>query len=198
VESLVTLVSLTTIAFVATNLDNLILLVTWLLEPGARKSHVMIGLVSSMIIIVLVAYGVGWAADVAAGDYLEYLGYLGLVPLTLGVFKLTQALRGQTAGVVVPKVPLAALGYTTTQLANGGDTIAVFAPLLIDTHQSFDWLILATIAVLVVIWFGAAHWLASQAYRLPFLERYAELTAALVMIVVGLYILADTATDIAV
>ena len=195
-ESVVTLVGLTTIAFVATNLDNLILLVTWLLDAGARKSNVLIGLASSMTIIMLVAYCVGWVADAAAGGYLDYLGYLGVVPLTLGVFKLTQVVRGQASGVTVPQAPLAALGYTTTQLANGGDTIAVFAPLLADTQQRLDWLMLATVAVLVGIWFGVAQWLASQAHRLPFLEKYAEMITALVMIVVGFYILADTTTDV--
>ncbi len=197
-EAALTLVTVIAFAFAATNLDNLLLLTTWMLAPGTRWRAVAGGLALGMLALVGIAFAIGWGVSYAAAGHAGYLGYLGVIPLGLGSYKLVRALRKQTlqARGSGPAQPALVLGYAGTQIANGGDTVVVFAPLLIDTQDSYDWLVGVTIAVCATLLFVIARWLARHARRIALLETHAEVIAAVVMMSVGCFILLDTAADV--
>ncbi len=50
--------------------------------------------------------------------------------------------------------------------------------------------------VMTFVWFGLARLLESHAARLTVLERYGHWVAPIVLILVGLYILDNTSTDV--
>ena len=134
-------------------------------------------------------------------ESLQYLGYLGAVPIVLGLRLLLAQIR--SGGDVQMDMSDEAQGATSTgvlalastQLSNGVDTVLVFAPLLADSRFVFDVQIAVLFLLLMLLWFGLAKLLSAHAARLPVIARFGNWLAPLVMIGVGLYILGNTATD---
>ena len=194
----ISLIAVTVIAFAATNLDNLLLLVSWLLLPEKNAKSVAAGLALGTSLVIAVSYLISWVTSEFATGLSAYFSYLGVIPLLLGAQKLSVAWRSNTVQTTAaaPTSGNQVLAYASTQLANSGDTVAVFAPLLIDTKLQYHWLLGLVVASCAAGLLLSARWLANHARRIPALARYAELLSAAVMIGIGLFILADTATDI--
>ena len=83
-----------------------------------------------------------------------------------------------------------------TQLSNGVDTVLVFAPLLADSLLRYDAMIAVLFLAMIFVWYGVARILCHQAGRLESVAVVGQWLAPLVMILVGLYILSNTTTDV--
>lgn len=187
------LLGLVALAFASTNLDNLLLLVSWQVGGGIATSRLFGGYVLGMagVLILAVVLGlVGYLFPV------EYLGYLGIVPIIVGL-RLLALRRGEVSEA--PRVGIAgvsAAGVAATQLSNGVDTVLVFAPLLADSLVEFDLAIVVLFVVMIVLWFLLAGLLSRHLARLTVVSAAERWIAPVVMIVVGVYILTNTATDL--
>jgi cadmium resistance protein CadD (predicted permease) len=180
-------------AFASTNLDNLLLLTV--LQGQARQSKfaVFCGYVGVIVVFVLVGLIATRLADALPVDK---IGYLGLVPIALGVYRLI-ALR-RSAGNGEPVAPAQALGVGAVgalTLANGGDTVAVLLPLFAETEDSLIWVLAGTIVSAAVLWFALSRAIAKQAWVQRTLLRVERWLVPTLLIVVGLYILLNTSTD---
>ncbi len=130
----------------------------------------------------------------------EYLGYLGAIPIVLGMKMLADKWRrrsGETEAVLAPAIPGAAAGgIVLTMLSNGVDSVLVFAPLLADSNANVDLMIAIAFFLMVGLWFRLAIYATTHASRVSALQVAGEWIAPIVMIIVGLYILDNTITDI--
>jgi cadmium resistance protein CadD (predicted permease) len=81
-------------------------------------------------------------------------------------------------------------------VANGVDTVLVFGPLFADSSETFDVQILIGFVTMAFVWFGVARFLGNHAARITVIDRYGHWVAPIVMIIVGIYILSDTRTDL--
>lgn len=193
-----TLFGLTASTFVATNLDNLLLLVVLQgANPGAR-SAVLLGYLGAAVALIIAA-----AAGLALGAVLEpgLLGYLGLVPLLFGVRMLLagwrqerhpetgiDTLAGRSTGSICT-------GTLMLMAGNSGDSLAVLLPLLAETAAAGQWFIAASYLSMATLWAGLARLLTSHRALAERIERRGEKVVPWIMIGVGLYILLDTPTD---
>jgi cadmium resistance protein CadD (predicted permease) len=152
-------------AFIATNLDNFALLVTFLVRYRDRTLIVAGAYFTSIFLLGLVGYAIGSAAATAP---VEYLGWLGLMPMAIG-----------TAGVV--------------RLVRA---IITFGALFADSNRLSDTLIILTLTAMTIIFFLSAR----HAIRHPAIEARVEVLARyltpFILIIVGTYIVANTATDV--
>lgn len=182
-------------AFIATNLDNLVLMVGLFGRYSDRRSEVMFGYLSGMLIIAAVTFYVGKLAGAAP---VQYLGLLGIVPVLIGLAAIIRLFRnkGVVRDPVVPGAGSTAVAATLlTQLGNSTDTIITYSVLFSDANDLADYLVLATFA-------GMALLLALLAYlalRHPWLSRPVELyghyITPLILITVGMYVFSNTALD---
>lgn len=181
------------LAFASTNMDNLLLLVGWQLDGrlGPRRlfSGYLIGMLGVLALAILIGL-VGYLIP------LEYLGYLGVVPILVGARALLANLGSATGGPQEAPAGATVAAVAAIQLSNGVDTIVVFAPLLADSQLIFDLEIAILFILSVLIWFALARVMGSRAARLAVLNRVGQWLTPLVMIGVGLYILSNTATDL--
>jgi cadmium resistance protein CadD (predicted permease) len=183
-------------AFAATNVDNLALLVGWLLGGRGRSRPVFIGHLLGMLAVLLLSLAFGLGANLIP---FRYVGYLGVIPLGLGLKGLYALFRkgaesdATSNGTTTPTTPLA---IAATQVANGVDTVLVFGPLLGDSNSGVDFMLVGGFAIMTLVWFRLARFLEYHASRLVVLERYGHWISPMVLILVGLYILADTVTDV--
>ena len=182
-------------SFAATNLDNLALLVSWNITHGGERWRILVGHLGGMFALLGLALAFGLGAAVIPD---RYVGYLGVVPICLGLGGLYGNLRSRRAGPEAPRATGDALSLSiaTTQIANGTDTALVVGPLLADSQLGVDvWMSMGFVAM-SFIWLGLSWILGRRARRVAAIERYGHWIAPIVLIVVGLYILDDTRTDV--
>ena len=183
-------------SFAATNVDNLALLVSWLISGRGHPRKILAGYAIGMLALLIVAILFGLGANFVPE---RYVGYLGLIPIALGLKGLYELFRSKTETEVelVPSTNLALIfSIATTQLANGIDTVLVFGPLLADSELGVDFMMIGGFFVMVLVWFRLARFLESQASRIAIIERYSHWISPIVLIVIGLYIMDNSATDI--
>ena len=184
--------------FVATNVDNLLILVILLGANAKRRSAVLLGFIASAIAVICAsALGVGLGSLVGA----NLIGYLGLVPLSLGSYMLYTAWRGGTQEaeqvdvVANPGEPGIWISTFVLMFSNSGDSIAVFLPLLAESARTSLLLIICTYLVMALSWACLSYLISGQPSLAKRIEKRAEKIVPWVMIGVGAYILLDTATD---
>ena len=181
------------LAFASTNMDNLLLLVSWLFAGAMPAGRLFAGYGLGMLGVLAVSVLMGLAGYLFP---IEYLGYLGVIPMLLGLRLLIGNLSHAFPGTgAEPSAVGGVLAVAATQLSNGVDTVLVFAPLLADSRLLFDAQIALLFVILFCLWFLLARVISLRARRLPAIERLGRWLAPVVMIGVGFYILSNTATD---
>ena len=127
----------------------------------------------------------------------QYIGYLGLVPIFLGMrMLLANIRRDKEVDDSTPQANLGAVGLATTLFSNSMDTILVLAPLLLDSKSRFDLVIGISYLFMVLAWYALGYFLHHHAARLQWISSTARWLAPLIMITVGAYIIDNTMTDI--
>ncbi len=187
---------LTATGFAATNLDNLALLVVWLAAARGRAGPLIVGYLVGMAVLLslAVAFGLG-----AGWIPLDRIGLLGVVPIALGLKRLYGLVRRRPAvdaSTGSLGSPGLALSVAATQLAHGLDTLLLFGPLLADSNDPTDRVVIVGFVGMSLVWLALARALERRLAGLRAFERYGEAIAAAVLIGVGVYILNDTATDV--
>ena len=197
-HSLILIVPVAAGAFVATNLDNFVLLVTFLVRYRNRTLIVAATYVASISLLVLVGYGIGRGADIVP---VELLGWLGLIPIGLGTAGVIGLIRDKTADGAVREASVgggetAFLATLTSQVGNGADTIVTFGALFADSNPASDTLIIFTLVAMTIIFLVSAHYAVRHPVLRQSIENHAHRITPFILIIVGAYILANTATDL--
>ena len=190
----ITVLTLAAATFMSTNVDNLALLVGWLLSGRVAPAHVAAGYALSIAVVIFVSAVIGLSSRFLP---VLWIGWLGLVPILLGIRALIARFRGDDEEDA-PEVAGhgAMFGVAATLVANSVDTVIVFAPLLLDTDDALDPVLIGGLALMAVAWYALAKLLSTSAGRIDTVRRAAGWVAPLIMIAVGLYIISDTATDV--
>ncbi len=177
-------------AQILTNLDNLAALLALMLVSGVKRS--VFGFLLAQFTVIsaslLVALGVD---DVVP----HWAGYLGVIPLGLGVLALVRRKQGAAATDPNLETGASVIVITLLFISLSMDTFAVLAPLLADSAPGYRTAgvvgaALAASSLAIVAMFGskAPFMSGSLALRLEKLVPY-------VMICAGLYILSNSWTD---
>jgi len=197
-NSMRTIIPVAAAAYIATNLDNLVLLVTLLARHRNQTWFVAAGYLLCMLILGFAGFWIGAATGAAP---VEYLGLLGLVPVSIGAIELVRLRWGKTD---VPTGEMALVGGGRTvfmvtlisQIGNGADTLVTFGALFADSMPGGDVLIILTLAVMAVMFlFIALHGVRHPGLQ-HWINRHAQHLTPYILIAVGVYILANTATDL--
>jgi cadmium resistance protein CadD (predicted permease) len=175
-------------AFVATNLDDLLVLCVLFLSvrAGAAAGYwkVWLGQYLGLGILTGVSIAAAWAL---APVPMQWVGLLGLIPLALGIRGLLAAHRhsGDGPPPVTASVP-AVVGVT---VANGGDNISVYVPLFHSVAPPAAALSALTFAVLLAVWCTAGFWLTAHPRVIAVFRRAGHWIIPAVYVVLGLVII---------
>jgi cadmium resistance protein CadD (predicted permease) len=198
VNAALIIVPVTAGAFIATNLDNLVLLVSLLSRYRDNRLAVIGAYFSCALILGLLGFSVAAAADMAP---VQYLGLLGLVPITIGVTGIVRLVNDQTEGPSVAnsdsgRVRSAFAATFLVQLSNGTDTVITLGALFADSSATSNTLIMLTLAAMAAIFAAIAVYALQHPLLSRRIDRYGPVVTPLILIIVGVYILANTATDL--
>ncbi len=191
-----TIITVSVLAYLATNMDNFAILTALFAKYRGDTASVLVGHLLSVAATLAIAGLIGEAANAVS---VQYLGYLGIVPIAMGVFWIYRWFY--PANAEEPAVPIrggraATLATFLTLMSSSSDTLLTQAIVFADTAAQIDWLIgvsvflFATLLAVLAV-YGVRHPRVG-----PVIEPYAVRIAPLIMIVVGVYVLANTATDV--
>ena len=187
-----TIIALVAGSYAATNMDNLTILVSWMLAGNISRASVARGYAMATIAVLAVSTILGLSSYAIP---VGFIGYLGVIPIGLGVWSLVGQFRGNQQGEVDAGAG-AAFGIGATLTANSVDSIIVFAPLLADSQMVIDAYIASTFIVVAAVWYWMAKFASQRAAKLNVVTKIAGWLAPFIMIFVGIYILMNTSTDV--
>jgi cadmium resistance protein CadD (predicted permease) len=151
---------------------------------------------SGMLGILALSWVVGWLADLFPH---QYIGFLGIVPIFLGIKRLYNTLAGRTSEPGLAPVTSKRSQVITVALADvahGPDTIVLFSALLADNDVTGKSAVTVTYLLLVAAWcFFGSYLFRHPRIRGP-VQHYGDRLAPYLLIGVGLFILLNTAHDL--
>ena len=191
-------------AFVATNLDDILLLLLCFSQISHRRGVLAVvgGQYLGIGLLVLVSLsGLLGRGLVPA----SWLGLLGLLPISLAVSRWLEASPPEApapssaapdpaAPDPAAPPPPAALAVAALTLANGSDNVGVYLPLFARATAGQALLTLAVFAVMVALWCAIA-WRLVQAPGLgELLRRHGPRLMPALLVALGIYLLIDAHT----
>ena len=190
-SAVASLMVLTAAGFIATNLDNLLVLVA--LSAGGTRLRAAAGFLLAAATLLCAA-----TLGMFVGDLLDpnWVGYLGVVPLALGLSMFVKLLRpGDPEAPTVNAAPVGIAGSCLVMLSNSGDNLALFLPLMADTQKTLLPVIILTYVGMAMAWTLLARWLVGHRLLARSLERHGRWILPCIMVVVGSVVLMDTGYD---
>ncbi len=192
-----TIIAVSMTALFATSIDNLAILVALYARFRGRALLVTTAYLGTTTLVVVAAWFLG---ETAARAPIEYVGLLGFVPLAIGLYWLYALIfRSDKPASPVEahmkgRVVVAATGLSL--IANSVDTLLTMTVMFADSKRELDILVLVgALAAAALLAMLARIAVANPALG-PLVERHSQRLAPFVMIGIGLYVLANTATDI--
>jgi cadmium resistance protein CadD (predicted permease) len=170
------------LAFVATNIDDLFLLV--LIYGQSRNRDVVVGQYVGFVAITAASWVVSRGALLLPR---EWVGLLGVAPVAIGFKGLISLRRREHNGPHAPaKMGVWSIALVT--IGSGGDNVAVCVPLFARRSGPELATILVVFAVMIPVWCFAAARLTRLPGLASALDRWGQWLAPLVLVALGIYI----------
>lgn len=197
-------------AFVATNLDDIVVLLLFFSQVSAtfRRRHIVGGQYLGFVVLLLLSLP-GYFGGLVLPK--AWVGLLGLLPIWVGVSQLldkddenpevqtvsSEVALGQKVSILAWLTSI--LTPQTYQvaaitIANGGDNIGIYVPLFASSTLPNLVVILSVFLILVGVWCWVAERLTRQRAIALLLSRYGHRIIPFVLMGLGLYILVDSGT----
>ena len=196
-------------SFVATNIDDLIILMLFFSQVNDkfRPRHIIIGQYLGFTLLILATL-----PGILGGLLIPkmWIGLLGFLPIIIGVKQLVsreeesvevQAVTDDLNQVSNRNPILSALNkLLSTQVgnvaavtvANGGDNIGIYIPLFASNNLVSLAVILSVFYLLVGVWCAVAYLLTRQPAVAKILTRYGSAISPFVLIGLGIFILIES------
>ncbi len=192
------------VSFVATSLDNLLLLVGFLGNPAWTRRIVSQAYVAAIGAVVIVAFLLSELARYGplGGRGLVFLGFLPIgLGLYLGLQQVIPGMRSrrdrqEDALSRTMEMRRGRAAVASVTLAASGDSLAAYTALFADTASGLLPPAVAGILLGAVTWTAVAAGLMRRDGIRRRVEKLAPVLLPLVLIGLGIYILGDSPTDV--
>ena len=189
-EAIITAVT----AFVATNIDDLVILLLFFSSVNAtfRRRHILSGQYLGFSALVIASIP-GFFGGLILPH--RWIGLLGLIPIAIGLSCLInredslEQVEAETnlsqdsaiASLLSPQV----YSVAAITIANGSDNISVYVPLFANSSLTSIILIIGVFFIMVGVWCYLAYKLINRQAIASILTRYGKAIAFLVLIILG-------------
>jgi cadmium resistance transport/sequestration family protein len=198
------------IAFTATNIDDIIILLIFFsqVDVNFRPWHILLGQYLGFAAIIIASLP-GFFGGLVVQR--EWIGLLGLLPIAIGLQQLiyrkeetptvqiSSDFRQSTATNPILSFLLSVLHPQTYKVAavtvaNGGDNISIYIPLFAGHDLASLGVILSIFFIMVGVWCAIAYFLSRQPTIAYILSRYGQAIVPFVLIGLGLFIMYERGT----
>lgn len=157
------------VAFAATNLDDIFVLTFFFAQKNLQIWRVVLGQYLGIAGLILVSL-VGFFARLII-PY-KWIGFLGLIPIAIGIRKLI-ALKEEQAEKTGVRHVESFLTVAAITFANGGDNIAIYTPLFASSSWATLTITLITFSVMMALWCVAGYAIGNHVVVIRLIDRYA-------------------------
>src|SRR5919199_3940599 len=198
-------------AFVATNIDDIVILLLFFAQVDAnfRRRHIVVGQYLGFTLLIIASLP-GFFGGLVVPR--EWIGLLGLLPIAIGIKQLvsreqdTEQVQTVTSDLepTSPRNPLwsflssvlspQSYKVAAVTVANGGDNISIYIPLFAGSNLIRLGVIVGGFFFMVGVWCAIAYRLTRQPTIARVLSRYGHAIVPFVLIALGLYILYERGT----
>lgn len=179
------------LAFVSTNIDDLFILMLFYGSGKVANRAIYAGQFVGIAFLVAVSF-----LGSLVGLFIDarFIGLLGLFPIYLAVRQAIALLRKSDDEDLETtlKDKYGVLAIAGVTIANGGDNIGVYVPLLAALDTPGKMILVMVFVLMVFVW----CWFASQLVRHPkiadSMQKYGHIAMPAVLLLLGIYILAKS------
>ncbi|WP_193195572.1 cadmium resistance transporter [Nostoc sp. MG11] len=189
-------------AFVATNLDDIVILSLFFSQINAcfQRRHIVIGQYLGFSALVIASLPSFFSKFILPESW---IGLLGIVPIIIGISRL---LNQETDDEEDPNTPESSqswwcnflspqtYGVAAVTIANGGDNISIYMPMFATNTWDSLLIILAVFFVMVGMWCYAAYCLTQVSAIASVITRYGNSLVPFILIGLGVSILMESHT----
>jgi cadmium resistance protein CadD (predicted permease) len=190
------LLMISVVAYAATNVDNLTVLLTFLAASRGHTRLVMAGHICGSLALIIFALG---CAVLMLSLPRPWIGVLGVFPLGIGLSKLFKRWFPANVDGSMPsdhpdRQPVSAWMVAMVAISNGSDNIAVYTSLYAGRPASSDAVITLTLVAMIGVWCFAANCLVSHPFVGLRIKHYGETILPWVLIAIGISVLQQSGT----
>jgi cadmium resistance transport/sequestration family protein len=199
-----------TTAFIATNIDDIVILMLFFAQVNAtfRPHHIVTGQYLGFAALIVASLP-GFFGGLLISK--EWIGLLGLLPIAIGLKQWlspdddndvqtvscelrssnkTRSLLSGLATILTPQT----YSVAAVTIANGGDNIGIYVPLFASSNLTTLGVTLLVFFVLIAVWCAIAYRLAQFPAIAQVLTRYSHAIVPFVLIGLGIFILIESKT----
>jgi cadmium resistance transport/sequestration family protein len=182
--------------FAATNIDDIVVLTILFLASTRGRPRAWqivagqyLGFITLVAISVVAALGLTIIPD-------EWVGFLGLIPLGIGLYGLIRAIRRRRRDddddddEKITAVGL--IGVAGITIANGADNISIYTPVFRTSSPGDTAVTIVVFLVLVAVWCAAGRLIGTNKVVTETLERIEHWLVPAVFIGLGLFIIIES------
>lgn len=200
---LVTLLITSVTSFVATNIDDLMVLMLFFSQLNAnfRPRHLILGQYLGFTLILL-ASSLGLLFGLLVSK--EWIGLLGFIPLSIGIKQLLSKenedyIQDVRADVnysknrsFFPRLPSQTYYVAAVTVANGGDNIGIYTSLFANNTPLYVLIIIIIFYLMMGIWCALAYFLITHPQIAKVVTNYGHKISPFIYIILGVYILLES------
>jgi cadmium resistance transport/sequestration family protein len=196
-------------AFIATNLDDIIILTIFFAQvnKNLHQRHIIAGQYLGFTALIIASLPGFFSGLVIQRSV---IGLLGFLPIFIGIYQLTKVILDDNNSEIQAVENLKRPNKITSVLskfiepqiysvavitfANGGDNISIYIPIFANSNW-FSLLITLTIFYLLVgIWCYLGYYFTRHHVATAIFSKYGNILTPLILICLGIYILIDSKT----
>jgi cadmium resistance transport/sequestration family protein len=199
------------VSFVATNLDDIIILMVFFAQVNStfRRRHIILVQYLGFTFIIIASLP-GFFGGLILPK--AWIGLLGLLPIIIGISHLINQEKSENAvqtvsdelnsagrnislvSIVTSLLSRQTYQVATVTFANGGDNIGIYVPLFASSNLASLGVILGIFYILIGVWCYVAYQLTRHPVVARILTRYGDAIMPFILIGLGIYILIDNGT----
>ncbi len=199
------------IAFVATNIDDIIILLLFFSQVNTnfRRRHIVLGQYLGFALLIVASLP-GYFGGLIVPR--EWIGFLGLLPIAIGIKQVMSREKDTTQvqtvnsdrSYALASNPIVSFLFSilnpqtykvaAVTVANGGDNISIYIPLFAGSKLTSLAVTVAVFFVMVGVWCAIAYSLTRQPTIAYVLTRYGKHIVPFVLIGLGLLIMYERGT----
>jgi cadmium resistance transport/sequestration family protein len=190
-----TLIFIAIMGFVATNLDDLFVLMIFFAHPDYNNTQIIVGQyigISSLILMSTLGYFFKFIIPTA------WIGLLGIFPIIVGLKNLLELRKNNANNDTFPKnknksfisrfINSSVFSVAIVSFINGGDNIGVYVPLFatLDLYQLY--FVILIFLIMIGVWCIISHRLVNNRRLGGRIREYGRLILPFVLILIGISI----------
>jgi cadmium resistance protein CadD (predicted permease) len=185
-------------AYIATNIDNLFVLLAFLAEAGGQPRRVIAGQFAGSLTLIV---GSILLAALLTRLPTGYVGLLGVLPIGVGLSKAWTRFRPgnpdqeeetqAAARTHAPGAGASSSWWTVAcvAVANGSDNLAVYVPLYASHSHSEGMFISLVFVAMIGLWCAGAVWLVDHPLLGAPIRRYGTALLPLILLAIGVSVI---------